>query len=338
MANVKISEMPSVAASADTDQFEVEQGGTSKKATLAQIKSQLAGTSVGKLVQLESDGASPESARIPALDGSQLTGITQSQVSGIRELLTANTTYYVNASTGNDSTGNGSSGAPWATLQKAADHIYSRLDCGGYTVTVDCTGTFTAGVNCYYPIPGGGVIRFDGDTSTPSNVQVNTTSDNCFDARGGANIQVQGFKMTTTSSGSCIYVSDAGTRLALTGAMDFGACAESHIRQLSQSSFVGTNYTISAGVSRHWLCQLGAVTEYAGVTITLSGTPAWGTEMARFDAGALASFYLVTFSGSATGKRHDISGNAVVNTYGGSEASYFPGNSAGSRTTGGQWL
>jgi hypothetical protein len=44
-----------------------------------------------------------------------------------------------------------------------------------------------------------------------------------------------------------------------------------------------------------------------------------------------------TFAGSATGPRYVVSLNGVINTFGGG-ASVFPGNSAGSIATGGQYV
>lgn len=48
-------------------------------------------------------------------------------------------TAYVNTSTGNDTTGNGSSGAPWATIEHARDALGSQ----GFRVVIQITGTET---------------------------------------------------------------------------------------------------------------------------------------------------------------------------------------------------
>jgi hypothetical protein len=45
----------------------------------------------------------------------------------------------------------------------------------------------------------------------------------------------------------------------------------------------------------------------------------------------------VTFSGAGTGKRYSVNENSVIET-GGSGASYFPGDVAGSAANGGQYL
>jgi|ERR1035437_5432372 hypothetical protein len=84
------------------------------------------GTAAGDLVRL--DG----SAKLPAVDGSRLTGISSG---GGRTILTADTAFYV-ATTGNDSTGNGTSGAPWATPQYANDIICAQYDLNGFDCTV----------------------------------------------------------------------------------------------------------------------------------------------------------------------------------------------------------
>jgi hypothetical protein len=61
---------------------------------------------------------------------------------GVREVLTANRTYYV-VTTGSDSTGDGSVGSPWATLQHAADFICTNLDFNGFNILVQLAdGTY----------------------------------------------------------------------------------------------------------------------------------------------------------------------------------------------------
>src|ERR1035437_3799200 len=62
---------------------------------------------------------------------------------GVRTVLTADTTFYV-ATTGNDSTGDGSVGNPWATLQYTLNFVCSKLDLTGFNVHVQLVdGTYT---------------------------------------------------------------------------------------------------------------------------------------------------------------------------------------------------
>ncbi len=60
--------------------------------------------------------------------------VTAAQV-GAKQVLTSANTYYVDCTDGDDSAGDGSSGDPWKTIQKAVDHITS-FDNGGYDQTI----------------------------------------------------------------------------------------------------------------------------------------------------------------------------------------------------------
>ena len=91
-----------------------------------------------------------------------------------RVTLTANTTYYV-STTGNDSTGNGSSGNPWLTLQHAWN-VITTFDLGGYTATIQLAdGTYTGGL-FVSSAPIGGNVVINGNTTTPANVIVTSSS------------------------------------------------------------------------------------------------------------------------------------------------------------------
>jgi len=68
------------------------------------------------------------------------------------------------SSTGNDSTGNGSSTAPWATLQKAMDYLADYYVCGSATVTIHVEdGTYTAVATTTLGHPNGDRIEIIGD-------------------------------------------------------------------------------------------------------------------------------------------------------------------------------
>jgi hypothetical protein len=83
---------------------------------------------------------------------------------GVRTVLAADTTFYV-ATTGSDSTGNGSSGAPWATLQHAMDYIAANLDIAGRIIIVEIGAGSFAGFGAKSTV-GGGIIQFFGAGST----------------------------------------------------------------------------------------------------------------------------------------------------------------------------
>lgn len=72
------------------------------------------------------------------------------------------------------------------------------------------------------------------------------------------------------------------------------------------------------------------------LTITITGTPAFSAYAGAYFGGILLANGC-TFSGSATGSRYSVSSNAVIFTNG-AGANYFPGDSAGSVATGGQYI
>src|SRR5215472_1609111 len=67
----------------------------------------------------------------------------------VRTILTQPTSYYVNASTGSDSTGNGSSGNPWQTLTKANHFLQTNIDFGGQRVDLilQAAGTYPTSID-----------------------------------------------------------------------------------------------------------------------------------------------------------------------------------------------
>lgn len=69
--------------------------------------------------------------------------------------------------------------------------------------------------------------------------------------------------------------------------------------------------------------------------MTETGTPAFVNFAASLTGGEVESFG-TTWTGSATGSRYTATLNGIINTFG-AGATYFPGDSAGSTATGGQY-
>lgn len=247
----------------------------------------------------------------------------------VRELLTADRTYYVrtDGSDSNDGLTNSSGGA-FLTIQKAIDVAYG-LDFGVYNVTISVqSGTYTAGATFTGRHTGAGALTLAGASAT-----ISTTSAACITASLGAVVTVSGFTVQTTTSGNCFSISK-GAVVNLGTGMTFAACAGDHISVSDYGQMVGNTYTISGGASRHIIITGGSVS-FGASTTTLTGTPAFSQFILAQNLG-VASFFTTVFSGAATGTRYSASLNAAINTFGGG-ASYFPGSVAGSTGTGGQY-
>jgi hypothetical protein len=256
-----------------------------------------------------------------------------------RELLTANRTYYVRTDGSNSNNGlSNTSGGAFLTIQKAID-VTMTLDLGGYAVTIQVgAGTYTTGASISSPFVGGGVT-LKGDTTAPSNVVISTTTANAIYAANKAAISVQGFKLQTTTSGHAV-TAESGAIVKINGKMEYAATASFQLYTNGPGSqiVVSANYTISGGAASHWGATDGGNLSVfpSGLTITLSGTPAFSSSFAYASRISSMTVWGHTFSGLATGQRYNVDGNSVifVNTGG---ATYLPGNSAGSAAVGGQY-
>ncbi|MFO0906762.1 MAG: hypothetical protein U0835_00070 [Isosphaeraceae bacterium] len=262
-------------------------------------------------------------------------------LAAVRTKLTANATFYVNGSTGNDTTGTGASGAPWRTIQKAINAVAANLDLCGFTVTIQVAdGTYTAGAFAGAPFVGGGTVLLQGNTSTPANCVISTTNVEAISGAGNTVLQVAGFKVQTTTGGAGVKAS-SGAKISIVGPMDFGACASYQLFATDTGSaiMIGSGYTISGGALAHKASSVGGEIAYTigSPSITLTGTPAFSVAFAAASVLSVMNVAGATFTGSATGPRYLASSNSVISTNGGG-ANYFPGNSAGSNPTGGQYI
>lgn len=250
------------------------------------------------------------------------------EIIGVRGKIDSNLTLYVRAdgSDTNDGLSNTSGGA-FLTLQKAWNTA-AGLDLNGRTVTIQVgDGTYTAGVDMTSP-PVGGLVNFTGNISTPANVVISTTGDDCFNLSCATQVTVKGFKLQTTTSGSGIICSNSG--IINFGNVEFGACAIYHMRASTYGSinnFGIGSYSISGNAPNHmWCAPLGSITMTL-VTVTLTGTPAFSDAFAHARGGQIV-VSSITYTGSATGKRYIIDLGGAINTFG-AGTSYLPGDADG---------
>jgi hypothetical protein len=256
-----------------------------------------------------------------------------------RELLTANRTYYVRTDGSDSNTGLAdTAGGAFLTIQKAYDVITADLDLGGKTVTVQVgAGTYTGGTVISQPWTGGGAVTIQGDTSTPANVIIatNAAATHCFSITTSIPgiLTITGFKLTTSTAG-CDCIQHSGGGFVAAGANNYGTCTRFHIFANGVGAVIRmqTAYTISGNCVIHWVVSGGYVPFNAAVTLT--GTPAFSAEGCLATRTGLFEIAGGSFTGSATGKIYHVELNAVIL----SSSITMPGNSAGTASTGGQFL
>lgn len=256
---------------------------------------------------------------------------------GLREVLTANRTYYVRAdgSDSNDGLSNTSGGA-WLTVQKAMDIISANLDLGAYNVTVEIAdGTYTGALALKTYRTTAGFVLFRGNTTNPENVIFNV-SGNAITCQSGATgyFKLRGFKVIATSIG--MHFENPGMIVDIQN-VDFGACGVYHIESVmyARVKFTG-NITISGGaVVGFWAGRKGYIW-ISTITITYLNSPVFSGRHFHSGEQGFIDAYGVTFTngGTVTGKRYQIDGLGAIFTNSGG-ASYLPGDVAGTTANGG---
>ncbi|MCW5726860.1 DUF2793 domain-containing protein [Parvibaculum sp.] len=259
-----------------------------------------------------------------------------------RERLAAPRTFHVrtDGDDGNDGLSDTSAGA-FLTLQRAVDIVAGELDLGGFTVTIQLgAGTHAAAV--LKPVAGG-FVEIVGDEATPSNVVIAGSAARAIDGSlaVGSAWTIAGVRLQTTGSGQydvAAMIAGHGTALRFRN-VDFGAVgsAAPHILALGGTIEAIGNYTISGGGGRHYWVANGGGVLVQSRTITLTGTPAFGTAFAYARTCGTMTIGGNTYAGAATGQRYHTAQNGVINTVAGG-ATYFPGDSAGATATGGQYI
>jgi hypothetical protein len=298
------------------------------------------GTGSGSPVTVKNEGSSLTTA-LASLDfvgvavNATTSGDAVTVTISAREMLVADRTYYVRTDGSNSNNGlSNTSGGAFLTIQKAVDVVYQTLDLGIYNVIVQIAdGTYSGAVVVAGPLIGSGSLTIQGNSGTPTNVISSTGSSINFTVKTGAVVTIKDLKITNT--GNLGLYSTQKAHINFSG-IDFGSVSTYQIRADDYGTITAAgNYTISGGAAGHINCVAGEVRVQAR-TITLSGTPAFSVAFIGCSYCSVGIQDGNTYSGSATGVRYSASMNGVIFTNGGG-ANYFPGNSAGTTATGGQY-
>lgn len=256
--------------------------------------------------------------------------------SQLREVLTAARTYYVRTDGNDSNTGlyNTAAGA-FLTVQKAIDTLCS-IDMGIYQATIQIAdGTYAAAVvlkRWLGALPP--IIR--GNNATPANVVLSVAAGHVIANDNGPKWRILDLKVATTGGvGDCLNASNGGN--ISFGNLNFGATSGYHIEVQNGGSISGeSNYAVSGGASGHYAAAGGQIL-VNGLTVTLSGSLTFNNFAIANRSGGNLDAYSMTFTGGTiTGVRYSASINGTIVSLGG--ANYFPGNSAGSTASGGQYV
>lgn len=269
--------------------------------------------------------------------------ITAALTGQVRERVSTSRTYFVNATTGND-TFDGSSASvgtfpvgPVATIQKAVDLIAGNLDLlpGASLAISVADGAYTGPITLRSLVGSVLACTITGNPTTPANVTVTSNNAACFGAnRSNTTWTLNGFKVVGTGNTAAIGVSAANGSVITLLNFDFGSCTGGHIQSTSTSNIsVNSNYTISGGGVFHYNSTTNASLIPGGRTVTVSAAVTFSTAFAMCERSALLLANAMTFvnPGNVTGVRHQCLTMGLLDTQS-NNANYFPGTIAGNIT------
>lgn len=255
----------------------------------------------------------------------------------------------LNVSTsGNDTTGTGTSGNPFATINGAYQYLCNTYNLGNYSATIQvANGSYTQFVEII-SVPNGynGSVAIVGNTGSPSSVTLNCTNDTVSGVFNinNANISISGFTLvcnvSNTLGGGNLVSSGTGAEVSVSNCI-FGAYTNCGvIASVGSQIGVGSNISVASGVAASSLLRAhatGTVTSN-GISINLGTGVSFSSATAVADeCGVIEAVSLAWTGTNSTGPRYAANSNGVINT-GGGGANYFVGNSAGSVANGGVYI
>ena len=257
------------------------------------------------------------------------------QAISYRVRLAANTVIYV-STTGSDTNNGLTSGTPFLTIQHAVNVALQNYDLNGFTLTIQLAdGTYSTNTSLSYPPIGNGQIVIQGNAATPTNVVISTASTDCFTISGAARVFLKNMRLQTSTSGNGINA-NGGAQVTFSG-IDFFNIATNHINAYNCANIAAVgNYTISGSALAHMQAQQNGVISVISFGITISNSPNFSQFAGAFSNGSIIANSNSYSGGSATGSRYNVNLNGVIYT-GAAGASYFPGNTSGTASTGGQY-
>lgn len=253
---------------------------------------------------------------------------------GLQTFVDTPTTYYVDFSTGSDSTGTGLISAPWKTLQYAFDYLNTHVVASGVAVTISQNGpvdgphTDTTGLIIANAINGASILNvvINGAILTSAAAGIFVTNGGVVQISGSGSIR--GASYDVVSTGNSVVQYQGATP---------GACAlVKLLAQFGATLRITGDYTDSGNSGHHWFADFGgliSVDRGTGVasTITTSGTPAYGVAFADASSGSIirCTTALTVFAGTgATGTRYLVDKTSGIDT-GGGGSTFIPGSVGG---------
>lgn len=284
-------------------------------------------------------------------------------IPGLPNFLTAPKDIYVNGTTGNDTTFDGTTAAvvagtihgPFKTMQRAADEVV-KYNLNGFNITVHVAdGTYAPAsgqTTIQYMPTGSGYVIWTGNNATPANVNVVTVNRTAFQISGAGQMVMSGFKFSSSGSNPadpCAGIFTDRVRLTIHD-ISFGNCSGYMIGITRTSSLVmngqinivgssnGNPYASGGFISCFFSASVETSPSIAPLYINIPGAVSLSYFVSSSQFGALnLTWTTLTGFANVTGTKYLATANGVISSAGGG-ANYYPGTVAGSVASGGQYV
>lgn len=261
----------------------------------------------------------------------------------VRQRLTADLDVNV-ATTGNDTTGDGSVGAPWRTINKALAYGAS-LDLNLKRFRVLCADGTYSGATDYIEASARWVGVYDetsvqivGNTTTPANCVLDLSGNSvgiCAAFNRGFWGTIKGFRLKNTDAGAYLLKIYEEARVEF-DKIEFDGAGAVHYQIAGAYARCGRNstgsYKIVGNAGIHAVVEVGpAHLELYGATITASGTPTFSDCVFDIGENSQLSLYFATWgtgTSAIVGKRYRRTNGGII-LPNRAAADAIPGNAAG---------
>lgn len=251
-------------------------------------------------------------------------------------LLTADAFFYVSPS-GDDSTGDGTSLLPWATLSHAATVIQSHTAFGTFKANIlMLPGLYSVASTAFGVFAGNWEITSSTLAANDVHLEVTGAAADGIHASGDAKVLLSKITVGSTLGYAC--AASLGGTLTIDDIIvtaSFG-----HFTAFDGGKIqINSNYIIAGGATTHYAAEhatLIASSSGTPITVTATGSPPF-TTFASCSAGGFIRAVSGTYSFTASGNRFVVTTNAIIDSGGEDPLTYFPGSTDVAAATGGIW-
>lgn len=275
-----------------------------------------------------------------SLVGGQLVGPVEMIYDGtkvwakvIQPALDASRTYYVNASTGNDSNDGRTTGTAFATVQKAVD-VVATINRNGFDLNISVADGSYGSIGTKQ-LSGPGNTKITGNLATPANVRVGSI---VVSHDGWV---FEGMRPSGSGGQHSLLVSGAATTIGtMSWALNSGGA---HMAAGAGGTLFVTGVQRldngGATVGHMFAADGGSIRQASPApSLVISAAAGFGNFVVATAGQVQMVYSSITGAANVTaGSKFAVSANGVINTQG-AGVNYFPGPTAGTTGSGGQYV